>query len=98
MRVFVIKVLWPHAHGPPVLHGMRLGTQSQVMASDSENAVTAFGKLPINASLTRYVCNQCHLGITGLMLQALSYLVQAEFPLVLPVEELSKDLTSIRMI
>lgn len=26
--------------------------------------------------------------------QALSYLVQAEFPLVLPVEELSKDLSS----
>lgn len=43
----------------------------------------------------RRVCKQCHLGITSLMLQALSYLVQAEFPLVLPVEELSKDLTSI---
>lgn len=64
---------------------------------DPENAVTAFGELPINVSLTRRVCNQCHLGITGLMLQPLSYLVQVEFPLVLPVEEPSKDLTSIRM-
>lgn len=62
---------------------------------DPENTVTSFGELPINGSLDRRrVCNQCHLGITGLMLQALSYLVQAEFPLVLPVEELSKDLSS----
>lgn len=64
----------------------------------SENAVTAFGELPVNGSLACYVCNQCHLGIAGLMLQVLSYLVQAEFPLVVPVEELSRDLTTIRII
>lgn len=85
-----------HTSPHPAQYGLRNSVTGD--SEDPENAVTAFGELPINGSLTRYVCNQCHLGITGLMFQALSYLAQAEFPLVLPVEELSKDLTSMRII